>query len=160
MIQYITPEQFDIAKNNGISEELLKYRVFDALWDVKRAITKPPRKHNRLPKHILENLKKHNINRSTFNHRIYTLNWNMERASTEQAMTPQESGKASTLNRRRFTDEIIQRAATYGVGYKTLVTRVCNYKWDMERAITTPVMKPKGNEKWKDFVIDPHKNIK
>jgi len=41
---------------------------------------------------------------------------------------------------RVLTDEDIQQAASIGVSYGTLYNRINDYGWDIERAISTPVM--------------------
>ena len=40
---YITPEEYDIAKKNGIPRQTLEARIRDLVWDKKTAITKPPK---------------------------------------------------------------------------------------------------------------------
>lgn len=47
MSQYITPEQYEIAKNNGISYHTLHYRVYRSNWKSECACTEPPQKQRR-----------------------------------------------------------------------------------------------------------------
>ena len=54
---YITPEDFKIAEENGISKDTLLSRVRKLGWDVDKAITKPARKKRKFTKKEIEIMK-------------------------------------------------------------------------------------------------------
>ena len=110
---YITPEDFEKAKENGIHKDTVLTRVRMLGWDVDKAITKPPRKIRKFTKEEIKIMEENGIDRntavcrlnygwtveeankngiaySTVNSRIKD-GWDMKRACTERVKTKQES---------------------------------------------------------------------
>ena len=79
---YITPQDYTQAKQNGISSQLLDYRIRITAWDKERAIITPVQKRNANDKWI-KIAEENGISYVTFHSRIHALGWSLERASTE-----------------------------------------------------------------------------
>lgn len=80
---YITPEQYAVAEQNGISARLVTERVRRLGWSVKRAISTPPQKHHDRAK-WLEIANQNGISTVTFYGRVRKGGMDPEAA----AMTP------------------------------------------------------------------------
>lgn len=92
---YITPEEYAIAEQNGISPKILEKRIRRFAWDKQRAITQPVRKfenHRQWAKVAEEN----GIPYHTYWQRL-KLGWSNEKAATYPKVDP-----AVTLLRRRM----------------------------------------------------------
>lgn len=140
-MNYLTDEQVATAKANGVSYKNLYNRFYVMGWDAERAITEPVGKEFVWTKHK-EKCQKNGINSNTFYSRIYN-GMTPEEAANTPLITPDKRRK---VTKRKFTDEIIKKAAENGVGYATLVTRVTSHHWSIEKAINTPVQRG-GNRK-------------
>ncbi|MEE2014671.1 hypothetical protein P4V61_22035, partial [Bacillus thuringiensis] len=80
------------------------------------------------------------IAKNTFEKRI-KLGWNLNRAITQRPMNSKEIAKMREQKKKRvFTNEQIKRARLNGIGYSRLWERVKKYRWDVERAINTPIL--------------------
>lgn len=141
MIQYITPQQFDIAKSNGISRQVLEYRVYDALWDVERAITESPRAIMSRGDWV-KIAKRNGICQGTFYNRVTKSGWSNERAATEP-VHKRGSNVSKAHEARRSNSKIPQYikdlAKSNGVDRGVLSGRIYKLKWDLIKAATTPV---------------------
>ncbi|MEB9770344.1 hypothetical protein P4K44_33135, partial [Bacillus cereus] len=67
---YITPEEYEAAAKNGISNELLTRRIRNLGWDKEIAMTKPSRYNANRWKNIKEIALKNGISHSTYTARI------------------------------------------------------------------------------------------
>lgn len=71
---YITPEQYEIAKSNGICKNTLNSRVFISYWDIEKAITTPVgsfrKKYESKYSYEMEIAKKRGICKKTFYRRL------------------------------------------------------------------------------------------
>lgn len=85
---YITPKEYEKAKNNGILPQTLNSRIRDYGWDKGRAINTPPRKKRNLKKWS-DQAKKNGIAYTTFMNRVYN-GWCLEKASTKKSMSRNE----------------------------------------------------------------------
>lgn len=81
MNRYITDEDYAVAESNGISKFTVDARVRTLYWEIEKAITQKPRVLNRIPKIVLDSLKKNNISKTTYNTRI-NIGWSVEDACT------------------------------------------------------------------------------
>ena len=132
---YLTPDDFEIALQNGISIELAQNRVYRHGWSKQRAITQP-RKSARTSHWAIwrSTAEENGICKSTFSTRM-----------ASQGMTPEEAattplhGKKNGVS-RIFSKEILELAAANGISKERLYERVRKYKWDEQRAATTPVI--------------------
>lgn len=134
---YITPEDYETAKQNGIHRRLVYQRVNNG-WDIDRAITEP------ISKRCLKNglwdkwKDKAVVCRSTFSSRI-RLGMTPEEAALTTKITHQEVAK----RQRTYTDEQLAIAESNGISKAVLSQRINSYNWAIEKAITTPVMSKK-----------------
>ena len=134
---YITPEDYETAKQNGIHRRLVYQRVNNG-WDIDRAITEP------ISKRCLKNglwdkwKDKAVVCRSTFSSRI-RLGMTPEEAALTTKITHQEVDK----RQRTCTDEQLAIAESNGISKAVLSQRINSYNWAIEKAITTPVMSKK-----------------
>jgi len=83
MRRYITPEDYENAKKNGINETLLYGRVHYNGWSIDRAVKTPKRQYNNRKKWI-EIAKRNGIKRETFYTRVNEHNMSPEEASTRK----------------------------------------------------------------------------
>ncbi|MEW9093973.1 MAG: hypothetical protein AB2417_02725 [Clostridiaceae bacterium] len=84
---YITPEEYKIAKNNGISKKNLEQRVREYGWSNEKAISTPVTKRGNIPKEFKELAKSNEIDLTLFYNRVCNLKWDMYRAATMPVMT-------------------------------------------------------------------------
>ncbi|PFJ19613.1 hypothetical protein COD67_00990 [Bacillus cereus] len=164
---YITPEEYDIAERNGICRRTLEYRIRDAMWKREVAITKKPQKIAEWYK-IKEIALQNNISRNTFEDRRKR-GWNLVDAMTKPPMSREESLKrANQFNKNNcvLTDEQIQQARMNGLKRSTAYYRFKKLKWDIEKAITYPIISTsergrKGKEAspWSKMVIPSREEI-
>src|SRR5699024_1793753 len=70
MRYYITPKDYEKAKEIGISENLLYTRVYFHNWSIDRAVSTPPKKYRHLEKYM-KLAERNGINRSAFYKRVY-----------------------------------------------------------------------------------------
>ena len=136
---YITPEEYEIARKNGISKERVDYRVRMQGWDVEKAITTPLRKRSpwkKWEKIALQN----GIDYKCFMQRINKLGWSPERAAT----IPKRERNAEAIRWARqfkksfFTEEEKELMKKNGIKYDTAFKRVTRRFWDRKKAVTTP----------------------
>jgi len=136
---YLTPQDYDQAKQNGISSHLLDYRVRITAWDKERAIITPVQKRNANDKWI-KIAEENGISYVTFHSRIHALGWSLERASTEAILDRHKSMAQVAQGRRVYPLELLAKAKTNGISYATFQQRVYRQHWSMEDAATIPIM--------------------
>ncbi|PEB52475.1 hypothetical protein COO03_11880 [Bacillus sp. AFS098217] len=139
---YLTPEDFERAASNGISEGTLKQRVYGYRWKKERAITEPVRETNETGwKEYKEIAAAHGISARTYRKRREK-GMTPSEAATTPLMSIQESQKLALQVRkenRPFTEEEIKTAESNGVNYHALLARKSRH-WDIETAINTPLL--------------------
>ena len=135
---YITPEEYEIAEKNGISRDVMSKRVRGLCWRKQRAMTEPIRKHTKR-KHWAELAKENGISYNTFMTRVNDLKWDEERAATEKIHDMDEIRARRVQGKRRFPQELVDLAASNGIGYNTFYSRVKN-RMTPEEAATTPIL--------------------
>ena len=84
---YITPEDFEKAKENGIHKETVITRVRKLGWDVDKAITKPARKKRKFTKEEIEIMEENGIDRNTAVCRL-NYGWTVEEAISRMKGIP------------------------------------------------------------------------
>ena len=135
---YITPDDFETAKLNGITKTALEQRVYSYNWDVDRATTEPMRVTKSFQSvwdEWGELATKNGISRSVFYHRVKTSLWSEEKAAKTKLM---RGGRKST-----FTDEEREIAMRNGVHYNSMSIvrgRINLLGWSREKALNTPVI--------------------
>lgn len=166
---YITPEEYAIAENNGIGRKSLEYRIRYGYWDKEKAITMPTQKEPSEWLKVRKVCLKNGISRQTFSARRKR-GWSLVEAITTTPLTKEETiARAKKNNPQKaptFTKEQVKRAEKNGISYSTLYDRVKRHKWDLEVAITTPILSPSecgriGRERsyWSKIVIPSREEV-
>ncbi|MDH8003023.1 hypothetical protein [Bacillus cereus] len=135
---YVTPEEYEIAAKHGISRKLLDHRIRNLGWDKGFAITESPRKVSEWSK-VKEIALKNNIGRTTFNGRRKR-GWSLIDSITKPPLSREEALKRANECNRVLTDEQMQKAKGNGLKINTVYDRIKKLKWDIEEALTTPVL--------------------
>jgi hypothetical protein len=135
---YITPGQYEVAAENGISRQLLDARIRYLAWDKEKAITSPPHKKKPL-KDWVEIAEKHGICYSTLRYRMNRLGWDPERAATQPLQDRAKQAKKISEKSRKYPKEIISLLVQSGVPYDRFRNRVYA-GWDLYEAATRPAM--------------------
>lgn len=152
MTYYISPESYETAKANGISEINVYHRVYSLGWTVERAITEPVRKSEAFTSDWLAVALKNGISRDRFRNRVRYLGWGEERAAITPVLTPHEVGKlgaaATPKVSRYFTDEQRERLKKMGIAEATARQRIDLYGWSVEEATTKPLGSRKRRKRY------------
>ena len=125
---YITPEDFEKAKENGIPKDTVLTRVRMLGWDVDRAITKPPRKIRKFTKEEIKIMEENGIDRNTAVCRL-KYGWTLEEAISR----PKKPGRQYI-----YPEWVYEEANKNGIAYSTVNSRIKD-GWDMKRACTERV---------------------
>ena len=125
---YITPEDFEKAKENGIPKDTVLTRVRMLGWDVDKAITKPPRKIRKFTKEEIKIMEENGIDRNTVSCRL-NYGWTLEEAISR----PKKPGRQYI-----YPEWVYEEANKNGIAYSTVNSRIKD-GWDMKRACTERV---------------------
>ena len=125
---YITPEDFEKAKENGIPKDTVLTRVRMLGWDVDRAITKPPRKIRKFTKEEIKIMEENGIDRNTVSCRL-NYGWTLEEAISR----PKKPGRQYI-----YPEWVYEEANKNGIAYAAVNSRIKD-GWDMKRACTERV---------------------
>lgn len=139
---YITPDEYERAKSNGISGKTLDYRIREALWDKEEAITSTIQVNKVYPKEIKEIAEENGVSMSTLKSRVNLMGWDMLRAAITPVMDKRQNIYKAIPKVRKYPKEIIEKARLNGIPDKCFYNRITKYKWSIEKACTTPVMTP------------------
>ena len=126
---YITPEDFKIAKENGIHKETVITRVRKLGWDVDKAITKPARKKRKFTKEEIEIMEENGIDRNTAVCRL-NYGWTVEEAITK----PKKKGRQYV-----YPEWVYKEADKNGISYSALGNRI-RRGMSLEEACTKKVI--------------------
>ncbi|UGO49288.1 transcription regulator [Bacillus phage vB_BanH_Emiliahah] len=144
---YLTPEDFDIAEENGIPRHVAHRRFYEQGHSRKRAVTQPVQKRPNPWAEWKDVALKNGICKGTFKSRIYKGS-TPEQAATEPIKTTEELAvlmeKGRIKKRRRISKELHERARKNGISATTLQYRLLYSKhpWSEEDAVTIPPMSP------------------
>ena len=111
---YITPEDFKIAEENGISKDTLIMRVRKLGWDVDKAITKPVRIKRKFTEEEIKTIKENGIDRNTVSCRLQW-GWTLEEAITK----PKKKGRQYV-----YPKWVYKEADKNGISYSALGNRI------------------------------------
>ncbi|WP_353853094.1 hypothetical protein [Dehalobacter restrictus] len=136
---YITPEEYELAAQNGIRPVLLDVRVRSLAWKKGRAITEPPKAKKRIDKHWVEVANQNGICYSTLRYRVNRLGWNIERAATQPLQDRKAQAKIAYEKSRKYPVEYLRLAAENGIKERTFHRRV-EVGWDLNLAATRAPM--------------------
>ena len=140
---YITPEHYKTAEENGIPAHAVYRRVNEENWSIQRAITQPLAKRTKSQWSQWKEIATRNgVGYQTFVQRVNTQKWTPEKAATTTPLSRKELMKDINNKRKNrvLTNEQIKRAEANGVSYQLLYYRRVIRKWDIEDAITRPVI--------------------
>lgn len=137
---YITQEEYEKAKANGISQRNLEQRIRWYGWSKKRAINTPVKKRETIPREFRELAEANGISKSTFYNRVCTQKWDMHKAATEPVVSDKEKGVLLAEKNRKYPKEYIEKAKDNGINEHNFRRRVREYGWGFEKAATTPIM--------------------
>ena len=111
---YITPEDFEKAKENGIHKETVITRVRKLGWDVDKAITKPVRVKRKFTKEEIKTMEENGVNQNIAANRMYW-GWNLEEAITK----PKKRGRQYV-----YPEWVYKEADKNGISYSALGSRI------------------------------------
>jgi hypothetical protein len=133
----LTEEQYKIAESNGIDRRNLRQRVYRYGMSVEEAIKEPLKNFVFYQDEITELRKKNGINEGTFYSRVKK-GMNPKEAATIQPMTcKQRYGDIPNY----LTPEQWALAKKNEISKSNLYKRIIVMKWDVEKAINTPIKK-------------------
>jgi hypothetical protein len=135
---YITPEEYQIAEQNGISAATLEVRVRSLAWQKERAINTQPHKKHRLGEWI-KVAEQNGICYRTLNYRANQLGWDLERAATQPLQDLRAQAQYAREKGRIYPVEILETASRNGINYDTFRGRV-KRGWTLTNAATRPTM--------------------
>jgi len=136
---YITPEEYQIAQQNGVSAATLEVRVRSLAWKKERAINTPPHKKHRLGDWI-KVAEKNGICYRTLVYRANQLGWDLERAATQPLQNRKAQAECAREKSRVYPIKFLELAKQNGINYDTFRHRVNESGWTMEDASTRPTM--------------------
>ena len=111
---YITPEDFRIAEENGISKDTLLSRVRKLGWDIDKAITTPVRAKRIFTKEEIKTMEENGVNQNIAANRMYW-GWNLEEAITK----PKKKGRQYV-----YPEWVYKEADKNGISYSALGNRI------------------------------------
>jgi hypothetical protein len=142
-MEYLTPDDFKKAEQNGIPEERVKQRFYSQHWSKERAITQPYKPlENKWDKYKDRCV----VKRNTFYQRVGA-GWTEE----EAASTPPLPNGVTYNSQRMIPEDIKDLAEKNGIKYGTLYHRIHTYKWSPEDAATIPVGTKRPNRRKKGW---------
>lgn len=126
---YITPEDYKIAEENGISKDTLLSRVRKLGWDIDKAITKPVRAKRKFTEEEIKTMEDNGIDREVAANRMYW-GWNLEEAITK----PKKKGRQYV-----HPEWVYREADKNGISYSALNNRIKS-GMSLEEACTRKVI--------------------
>lgn len=137
-VEYITPEHYELAAENGISAKTVYQRVYQG-WSINRAITTPvmPKKpfRSKYAKLAVQN----GINFETFRRRVCYSGWDEYTAATTPPIPIEErSGFKLGSKSTKFTKEQKELLARNGISISLARQRINRMGWRTEDALTIP----------------------
>jgi hypothetical protein len=128
-MQYLTPQHYKTAEQNGITPRALEQRVRVLGWSINEATTKPLKGHLwRKWGHLC---KENGIPRYIFSKRIHDYEWEAEKAATEPVR------KDRSERNRKYPKEYQDLAEQNGIHYQTYKYRLAK-GWSYKDAATLP----------------------
>ena len=111
---YITPEDFEKAKENGIHKDTVLTRVRKVGWDIDRAITKPVRSKRKFTEEQIKIMEENGVDRNTASCRL-KWGWSLEEALTR----PKKRGRQYV-----YPEWVYKEANKNGISYSALGNRI------------------------------------
>ena len=139
---YVLPEDVEIAKANGISYNTLYARVNDYGWNVLRARTEKPVRHQSFQP-VWQKWKAtaelNGVGREVFYDRVRRQGVSEERAAT---LPVSKGGQPS-----RWSDKQLELMEMNGLSANLVNTRITRLGWTQEQALNTPKVSEKERAK-------------
>ena len=154
MNYYITPEEYEEAKKNGIQPYNLELRIRLYGWDKERAITTPVQSYN-IRKKWVQIAEENGIGYATFMTRVNTYKWDEERAATQPLQDRKTQMMHIKEKQRKIPDSILYMAKENGINYITLYQRI-RKGWDPAEAATTPPMSKADSARIAKRIAEKH----
>ena len=126
---YITPEDYKIAEENGISKDTLLSRVRKLGWDVDKAITKPVRAKRKFTEEEIKTMEENGVNRIIAAGSRYW-GWTLEEAITKS----KKKGRQYV-----YPEWVYKEADRNGISYSALGNRI-RRGMSLEEACTRKVI--------------------
>ena len=126
---YITPEDYKIAEENGISKDTLLSRVRKLGWDIDKAITKPVRVKRKFTEEEIKAMEENGIDRNVAAGRRYW-GWTLEEAITKS----KKKGRQYV-----YPEWVYKEADKNGISYSALGNRI-RRGMSLEEACTRKVI--------------------
>ena len=137
---YVTPDEYDIAKKNGIPYRIVNARIRSSGWSKQRAITEPVLKRDRgLNEEYVKKAKLNGISRDVFAYRV-SHGYTNEEAATIPVRDNKKLMSQLGKKRRKYSKELIKLAESNGISIRTFYKRIQKNKWDPIKAATTPLI--------------------
>ncbi|KAB2337631.1 hypothetical protein F7731_08530 [Cytobacillus depressus] len=126
---HLTDDDYKLAEQNGISRQTAYHRFYSLGWSAEKTVNTPLNKSSKDRSLWRKKCDEIGLKYSTFQKRV------------RKGMKPED---AFYLPRKpKLSLKQIEIASSNGIGMNTVMNRVYNQKWDVERAITEPVDKRK-----------------
>lgn len=136
---YITPNEYEIAKDNGIDKKTVDNRVRSLGWDKKRAITTPIKRRKFFDKELIKKAAENGISEMTLKYRVKN-GWSIEDAVTKKPINIKEQMKEFGKSKRKYPKALIKNAEKNGISIRTFYQRVQKYGMTPEQAANTPII--------------------
>ena len=137
---YITPEEYEAAKRNGVEWYTLESRIRDLGWNKRDAITKPPESKMPFNKKYVALAEENGISYTTFRFRVRRYGMTEYEAATKPLQNRSEEGHKLKKINQKYPDEILNLMKENGIPYSTFIMRIKRSKWTPYKAATHPVM--------------------
>lgn len=124
-MEYLTPEDYEIARQNGIDWVNVHNRFYNLFWDKHRAVSEPVNKKFVSPEWQRNKDKclQNGISNKIFMGRI-NKGWSEEEASTQPVLSRSEQMKRIAKNRRAKLSPYVSIAEANGISRQTWYARV------------------------------------
>lgn len=136
---YVTPDEYEIAKANGISYRMVNHRIRSLGWGKQKALTAPAIMRDRhLNEDFVKIAKQNGISRETFAYRV-AHGWSEEDASTKTVANIKEHMSNLGKKTRKYSKDLIELAERNGINIHTFYSRITRGLTELEAA-TMPLM--------------------
>ena len=150
---HITPDDFEVAKRNGLTEKIVKERVYRLGWDIDSSINKPKRRMKEKTVFTSEDkyiIVKNGLTTRNVTERMYQ-GWTKEKAINTPKLDKTKNLKPR--NKYKYTNQETEIAKKNGINKGTFYKRIAN-KWTVEEAFTIPIngkINDKSNHIWNKY---------
>lgn len=137
---YVTPEEYEKAKNNGISYSIVNSRIRSYGWNKERALTEKPIIRDRhLNEKYVDLAKNNGISREAYAYRV-SHGYSEYEAATIPIKNRKKHMSELGKGKRKYSKEIIELARSNGISIRTFYRRIQKDKWSPMKAATTPLI--------------------